>query len=183
MQTKLHITIASTILLLSSNMNVMASNASGTINFYGSINSTSCNLEKSNLTISLPPINKSDLPKYNNLATENTKGKEFEIVLKDCGPSNKTTELTITSNNLSPQKNILMNTDNTSSAANNVGISIHNNNAKGKGAIILDESRKIVSTIENGTTTYKFYANYAATGLNPTSGKVAAIANFNIIYK
>ncbi|HCH50944.1 MAG TPA: type 1 fimbrial protein [Proteus sp.] len=183
MQTKLHITIASTILLLSSNMNVMANNASGTINFSGSINSTSCNLENSNLTVILPPINKSDIPKHNNLAPENTKGKEFEIVLKDCGPSNKTTELTISSNKLSSQKNILANTDNTPSAASNVGISIYNNNAKGKGFIVFDEKKKIVNTVENGTTTYNFYANYAATNINPTSGKVAAIANFNIIYR
>lgn len=181
---KTNFNIIASLLLVLSTSNVMANNTSGTIKFKGEILSSSCNLVTKNIEVILPKIDKKELSKINSIPDSKKYGKEFDIVLEDCGNDNKNVEITLKSTNLSEGRNhIMRNMLTGNGAAKDVGITIHSNESDKKNPVILDGKIPLKKIIKDKKMVYKLIASYVPTGERIESGAIETQATFDIAYK
>ncbi|MBQ54612.1 MULTISPECIES: fimbrial protein [Pseudomonas] len=181
--------ISSTLFSLSMLTAATASASDGTINFEGSVNGESCNIDISqgfvtdngnpNGLVVLPTIGLSALPSEGSKAGNTT----FNFALTDCTPDIEVRPY-FESNNVSTSTGYLLNTvSELNGGSTGIDLEILNNDNE---YIDLrsnpEATNKFVNVGSNGVLIMHYNVQYTA-GVNPTAGDISSALTYTLQYK
>lgn len=176
-------------LMFSASMIMNASAHDGVVSFTGKVVDQTCTVktESQNLQVKLPTVSRKQLDTANKTAGKTA----FNIKVENCSVTSGADASKVAAYFLPNAEYIDENTHNlknteTSSQANNVQVRLLNNNFQpiqvGENIDTQYPTINGFSTINAGTASIRYYAEYIATG-SATPGNVTAKVEYDIVYK